>query len=93
MTSNSFYYKTSTLQSSWTKQAVQVASSQAASPCNQAPEHGDSTCAQVIRSNAENSAHEEAHMNPSRDYKEEPGNDSDLSFCPPSILLCLLTDT
>ncbi|KAJ8538323.1 hypothetical protein K7X08_014863 [Anisodus acutangulus] len=36
-------------QSSWTKQAVEVDSSQAVSPCNQAPERGDSICAQVIR--------------------------------------------
>ncbi|CAN4121614.1 unnamed protein product [Withania somnifera] len=57
-------------QSSWTKQAVEVDSSQAASPYNQAPECRDTTCAQVNSSNAENSA----HMNPSRDCLEEPDN-------------------
>ncbi|XP_059305707.1 two-component response regulator-like APRR7 [Lycium ferocissimum] len=68
-------------QSSWTKQAVEVDSSQAMtpcnqalSPCNQAPECGDNIRAQVIRSNAETSPHRKAHMNPSRDCQEEPDN-------------------
>ncbi|MCE3217207.1 hypothetical protein HAX54_011058 [Datura stramonium] len=61
-------------QSSWTKKAVEVDSSQAVSPCDQAPERGDSTCAQVVRSNAETSAQKEAHMNPSRDCQEELDN-------------------
>ncbi|KAL0409862.1 UNVERIFIED_CONTAM: Two-component response regulator-like APRR7 [Sesamum latifolium] len=43
------------LQSSWTKQAVEVDSSQALSPMDQVAECQDSTCAQVIRSNAEHS--------------------------------------
>ncbi|KAL0375140.1 UNVERIFIED_CONTAM: Two-component response regulator-like APRR7 [Sesamum radiatum] len=42
-------------QSSWTKQAVEVDSSQALSPMDQVAECQDSTCAQVIRSNAEHS--------------------------------------
>ncbi|XP_073043545.1 two-component response regulator-like APRR7 isoform X2 [Primulina eburnea] len=42
-------------QSSWTKQAVEVESSQAMSPMDQATECQDSTRAQVIRSNAETS--------------------------------------
>ncbi|KAL7095737.1 hypothetical protein ACP275_10G042600 [Erythranthe tilingii] len=42
-------------QSSWTKQALEVDSSQALSPVDQVAERADSTCAQVIRSNAEQS--------------------------------------
>ncbi|XP_060201652.1 two-component response regulator-like APRR3 isoform X2 [Lycium barbarum] len=61
-------------QSSWTKQAVEVDSSQLMSPCNQAPECGDNIRAQVIRSNAETSARRKAHINPSRDCQEEPDN-------------------
>ncbi|CAN4116995.1 unnamed protein product [Withania somnifera] len=61
-------------QSSWTKQAVEVDSSLAVSLHNQAPECRDTTCVQVIHSNAENSAHREAHMKPSGDCHEEPEN-------------------
>ncbi|KZV51770.1 hypothetical protein F511_11458 [Dorcoceras hygrometricum] len=49
-------------QSSWTKQAVEVESSQAMSPMNQAVECQDSTCAQVIRSNAETSGTKRMHI-------------------------------
>lgn len=41
------------LQSSWTKQAVEVDSPRPMSPCDRVAECPDSTCAQVIHSNAE----------------------------------------
>lgn len=49
-------------QSSWTKQAVEVESSQAMSPMDQAAECHDSTCAQVIRSKAETSGTKRMHI-------------------------------
>ncbi|KAK4419150.1 Two-component response regulator-like APRR7 [Sesamum alatum] len=69
-------------QSSWTKQAVEVDSSQALSPMDQVAECQDSTCAQVIRSNAEHSddkqvqliAAKEGHAQKQPDNAEK-GND------------------
>ncbi|KAL0309779.1 UNVERIFIED_CONTAM: Two-component response regulator-like APRR7 [Sesamum radiatum] len=69
-------------QSSWTKQAVEVDSSQALSPMDQVAECQDSTCAQVIRSNAEHSdnkkeqliAAKEGHVQKRPDDAEK-GND------------------
>ncbi|XP_073153404.1 two-component response regulator-like APRR7 [Henckelia pumila] len=49
-------------QSSWTKQAVEVESSQAMSPMDHAAECQDSTCAQVIRSKAEISGTKRMHI-------------------------------
>lgn len=63
--------KHSILQSSWTKQAAEVDSSQAASPWDQVTECPDSTCAQVIRSNAENSGNRKVHVAATKDCQEE----------------------
>ncbi|XP_057779006.1 two-component response regulator-like PRR37 isoform X2 [Salvia miltiorrhiza] len=49
-------------QSSWTKQAVEVDSSEALSPMDQVAECPDSTCAQVIRSNAEHSPNKKVQI-------------------------------
>ncbi|KAK6140333.1 hypothetical protein DH2020_025928 [Rehmannia glutinosa] len=54
-------------QSSWTKQAVEVDSSQALSPMDQVAECPDSTCAQVIRSNAEHSDYKKLQISVARD--------------------------
>lgn len=65
------------LQNSWTKQAVEADSSQAVSPMNQLLECPDSTCAQVIRSNADTAANKNAQINAKRKCQEEedhPGN-------------------
>ncbi|CAN4118171.1 unnamed protein product [Withania somnifera] len=56
---------------SWTKQAVEADSSQAVSPLNQLPECPDSTCAQVICSNAETAANKNAQVNAKRKCQEE----------------------
>lgn len=48
------------LQSSWTKQAVEVDSPRPVSPWDQIAECPDSTCAQVIHSNAEISGNKPA---------------------------------
>lgn len=66
------------LQNSWTKQAVEAGSPQAVSPFKQVPECPDSTCAQVIRSNAETAANKNAQRNAKRKCQEEeehPGNE------------------
>ncbi|KAI3473244.1 hypothetical protein Pfo_030536 [Paulownia fortunei] len=54
-------------QSSWTKQAVEVDSSQALSPMEQVAECPDSTCAQVIRSNAELSDYKKVQISVARE--------------------------
>ncbi|KAI3474028.1 hypothetical protein Pfo_028816 [Paulownia fortunei] len=54
-------------QSSWTKQAVEVDSSQALSPMDQVAECPDSTCAQVIRSNAELSDYKKVQISVARE--------------------------
>ncbi|PIN13302.1 hypothetical protein CDL12_14073 [Handroanthus impetiginosus] len=69
-------------QSSWTKQAVEVESSQPLSPMDQEAECPDSTCAQVIRPNAEHSGNKKVpnsvamggHGKKQRDTVEK-GND------------------
>ncbi|KAM3340308.1 two-component response regulator-like APRR7 isoform X1 [Capsicum galapagoense] len=58
-------------QNSWTKQAVEADSSQAVSPMNQLLECPDSTCAQVIRSNADTTANKNAQINAKRKCQEE----------------------
>ncbi|GFP83734.1 two-component response regulator-like aprr7 [Phtheirospermum japonicum] len=54
-------------QSSWTKQAVEVDSSQALSPIDQVAERPDSTCGQVIRSNAEHSDYNKVQLSVARE--------------------------
>ncbi|MCD7470225.1 hypothetical protein HAX54_009942 [Datura stramonium] len=61
-------------QNSRTKQAVEADSSQAVSQLNQVPECPDSTCAQVIRSNAETAANKNAQTNAKRKRQEEDDN-------------------
>ncbi|XP_016491670.1 two-component response regulator-like APRR7 isoform X1 [Nicotiana tabacum] len=56
-------------QSSWTKQAVEVDSSQAVPPRNLLPECSDSTCAQVLHSNAETAANRSAHITTKRKWQ------------------------
>lgn len=56
-------------QSSWTKQAVEVDSSRDLSPVDQVAECQDSTCAQVIRSNAEHSDNKRVPISVSREDK------------------------
>ncbi|MCD7452819.1 hypothetical protein HAX54_018260 [Datura stramonium] len=75
-------------QSSWTKKAVEAECFQAVSPCDQAPERGDSTCAQVVRSNAETSAQKEITLETAnlyrriiRDPELEPKNAIKLPAC------------
>ncbi|KAJ9540363.1 hypothetical protein OSB04_026869 [Centaurea solstitialis] len=51
-------------QSSWTKQAVEPESPEAASPCDQITEHPDSTCGLVIRS---------VHTQATRDSNDQEG--------------------
>ncbi|KAG8374273.1 hypothetical protein BUALT_Bualt11G0114400 [Buddleja alternifolia] len=58
-------------QSSWTKQAVEVDSSQAMSPIDRVAECADSTCAQVIRPNAENFRSRRVDNSVSRDGHEQ----------------------
>ncbi|XP_055807452.1 two-component response regulator-like APRR7 isoform X2 [Solanum dulcamara] len=58
-------------QNSWTKQAVEAGSPQTVSPFKQVPECPDSTCAQVIRSNAETAANKNAERNAKRKCQEE----------------------
>ncbi|XP_073290262.1 two-component response regulator-like APRR7 isoform X2 [Primulina huaijiensis] len=70
-------------QSSWTKQAVEVESSQVMSPMDQAAECQDGTCAQVICSNAETSGVKRMHICLSKGYhgQKQPdtvGEDEDL---------------
>ncbi|XP_016433367.1 two-component response regulator-like APRR7 [Nicotiana tabacum] len=63
-------------QSSWIKQAVEVDSSQAVPPQNMLPECSDSTCAQVLHSNAEIAANRSADINAKRkcqEGEEKPG--------------------
>ncbi|KAL3642541.1 receiver domain [Castilleja foliolosa] len=69
-------------QSSWTKQAVEVDNSQASSPMDQVAERPDSTCAQVIRSNAEHPDFNKVQLSVAREGHEqklpdtvEKGND------------------
>ncbi|XP_075517328.1 LOW QUALITY PROTEIN: two-component response regulator-like PRR37 [Primulina tabacum] len=60
-------------QSSWTKQAVEVESSPAMSPMDQAAECQDSMCAQVIRSNAKTSGTKRMHICVSgRGHEQKP---------------------
>ncbi|KAL8480377.1 hypothetical protein ACS0TY_027064 [Phlomoides rotata] len=54
-------------QNSWTKQAVEVDSSQAFSPMDQVAESPDSTCAQVIRSNIEHSVNKKVQISAARE--------------------------
>ncbi|OIS98048.1 PREDICTED: two-component response regulator-like APRR7 isoform X2 [Nicotiana attenuata] len=57
-------------QSSWTKQAVEVDSSLAVPPRNLLPECSDSTCAQVLHSNAKTASNRNAHINTKRKCQE-----------------------
>nr|GLL34593.1 two-component response regulator-like APRR7 isoform X2 [Ipomoea trifida] len=63
-------------QSSWTKQAAEVDSSQAVSPWDQVTECPDSTCAQVIRWSAENSGNRKVHVAATKDCQEEKQPDN-----------------
>ncbi|KAL1549471.1 cheY-ous receiver domain [Salvia divinorum] len=70
-------------QSSWTKQAVEVDSSEALSPMDQVAECPDSTCAQVIRSNAEHSRNKRGQISAAWDGQgqkqlDDTGKRSDL---------------
>lgn len=67
------------LQSSWTKQHVEVDSSQTASPLDQVAECPDSTCAQVIRPNAETSGGKRGYITTEMEGNEEdlPGDECD----------------
>ncbi|KAK4478609.1 hypothetical protein RD792_014098 [Penstemon davidsonii] len=63
-------------QNSWTMQAVEVDSTQTESPMDQVAECADSTCAQVIRSNAENSGDKRAHISIARGSHEHKQTDT-----------------
>ncbi|CAA0836459.1 Two-component response regulator-like APRR7 [Striga hermonthica] len=67
-------------QSSWTKQAVEVDSSQALSPVDHVAECPDSTCAQVIRSNAEHSDYNRVQLSAAREghMRQLPDNGNEL---------------
>ncbi|KAH6762400.1 hypothetical protein C2S52_019833 [Perilla frutescens var. hirtella] len=65
-------------QSSWTKQAAEVDSSQALSPMDQVAECPDSTCAQVIRSNAEHSDNKKVHISAGQKLLDDIGKSNDL---------------
>ncbi|GER28665.1 pseudo-response regulator 7-like protein [Striga asiatica] len=67
-------------QSSWTKQAVEVDSSQALSPVDHVAECPDSTCAQVIRSNAEHSDYNRVQLSAAREghMQQLPDNGNEL---------------
>ncbi|KAL3839606.1 hypothetical protein ACJIZ3_024197 [Penstemon smallii] len=58
-------------QSSWTKQAVEVNNFQAMSPIDHVAESPDSTCAQVIRSNADYPGHKRVHISVARGDHEQ----------------------
>ncbi|KAA8518817.1 hypothetical protein F0562_016409 [Nyssa sinensis] len=58
-------------QGSWTKQAVEVDSSQSMSSWDQIADCPDSTCAQVIRSNAEASGNKWLHMTSTKEFQEQ----------------------
>ncbi|KDP29057.1 hypothetical protein JCGZ_16446 [Jatropha curcas] len=58
-------------QSSWTKQAVEVDSPQPVSPWDQVAECPDSTCAQVVHSNAEISWNKQAPVMTKKEHEEK----------------------
>ncbi|KAG8376494.1 hypothetical protein BUALT_Bualt09G0069300 [Buddleja alternifolia] len=75
-------------QSSWTKQAVEVDSSRSMSPMDQVAECQDSTCAQVIRPNAEHSADKRVQFGVPRESHEHnhpgaAGNGNELETTKP----------
>lgn len=59
------------MQSSWTKRAVEVDSPEPESPCDQIVECPDSTCAQVVHSNAETSGNKLVPVAKTREHQEK----------------------
>ncbi|KAK6126117.1 hypothetical protein DH2020_040095 [Rehmannia glutinosa] len=63
-------------QSSWTKRAVEIDSSQSMSPIDQVADCPDSTCAQVIRPNAENFSKKGVKIAAARETHEQSQPDT-----------------
>lgn len=77
-------FATHFLQSSWTKQSVDIDSPQATSPLDQIAACPDSTCAQVIRPNMEISGNRGYMMPDGEEKEEKSGDEYDLV-----LLICI----